>query len=450
MGTLVSEVDWEFISKVKEFHEGLGEKGELFLTDGSNVITPPRKLATVNITDLMQKKITFELKYDENIKVQEYKNFDGEESLVIMRKLKILPNMNWYLVTQVSRSEALKSITKIKSYSSAILILFTVLVSVFSWLVITSIANAFLLAGKGVSDNTEKVSGASIRFGEISRVIASGAQQQSAALEETSASMEEVHSMIQETLKISKESSKKAANCVDNAFEGVQKMNLLVESVNSVGKVTTDAFERVKESNNSLLNVLNLFKEVESKTKVINDIAFQTKLLSFNASVEAARAGEHGKGFAVVAEEIGNLAGVVNKSSSEINGLIGSTAEKISALVEDSKAAVDESIIRTEKEIHNSQKDAQDGLEFFKGLSSVISDINREVNQVSTASEEQTRGVGQINKAMAQIAEANGKNVTASAELEEQTKVLEDAVYGLNLSNKDMNDILKGNKSGPS
>ncbi|MBC7465119.1 MAG: hypothetical protein H7256_03945 [Bdellovibrio sp.] len=49
-------------------------------------------------------------------------------------------------------------------------------------------------------------------------------------------------------------------------------------------------------------------EEIGNKTKVINDIVFQTKLLSFNASVEAARAGEHGKGFAVVAEEVGKLA----------------------------------------------------------------------------------------------------------------------------------------------
>ncbi len=49
-------------------------------------------------------------------------------------------------------------------------------------------------------------------------------------------------------------------------------------------------------------------EDIGDKTKVINDIVFQTKRLSFNASVEAARAGEHGKGFAVVAEEVGNLA----------------------------------------------------------------------------------------------------------------------------------------------
>jgi methyl-accepting chemotaxis protein len=256
--------------------------------------------------------------------------------------------------------------------------------------------------------------------------------------------MEEVNSMVQETYKLSKQSSHKAALCVENAFEGVQKMNGLVDSVKTVGKVTNEAFLKVKESNDSLLEVLNLFKEVETKTKVINDIAFQTKLLSFNASVEAARAGEHGKGFAVVAEEIGNLANVVNRSSSEINSLIDSTSSKISHLVQESKTTVEESISKTEFEIKNSQKDAQDGLEFFKGLSATISDINNEIIQVSTASDEQSRGIDQINKAMLQIADANTKNVSMSAELEQQTKVLEEAVTGLKSSNDNLNKILSG------
>ena len=59
-------------------------------------------------------------------------------------------------------------------------------------------------------------------------------------------------------------------------------------------------------------------EQIKDKVNIINDIVFQTKLLSFNASVEAARAGENGKGFAVVAEEVGNLASVSGKAANEI------------------------------------------------------------------------------------------------------------------------------------
>ena len=64
---------------------------------------------------------------------------------------------------------------------------------------------------------------------------------------------------------------------------------------------------RNNESNKEIQEIVKVIAEIGNKTKVINDIVFQTKLLSFNASVEAARAGENGKGFAVVAEEVGKL-----------------------------------------------------------------------------------------------------------------------------------------------
>ena len=72
-----------------------------------------------------------------------------------------------------------------------------------------------------------------------------------------------------------------------------------------------------------------LISEIGNKTKVINDIVFQTKLLSFNASVEAARAGEHGKGFSVVAEEVGNLAHMSGNSAKEITQLLESSINRV-------------------------------------------------------------------------------------------------------------------------
>ena len=80
------------------------------------------------------------------------------------------------------------------------------------------------------------------------------------------------------------------------------------------------------------LEILGYIKSIEEKTKVINDIVFQTKLLSFNASVEAARAGEQGKGFAVVAEEVGNLATMSGTSAEEISKLLESSISHIESI----------------------------------------------------------------------------------------------------------------------
>lgn len=80
--------------------------------------------------------------------------------------------------------------------------------------------------------------------------------------------------------------------------------------------------KEIERNNTELTKITNMISEINEKTQVINDIVFQTKLLSFNASVEVVRAGEHGKGFAVVAEEVGNLASMSGKASLDISEML--------------------------------------------------------------------------------------------------------------------------------
>jgi methyl-accepting chemotaxis protein len=89
----------------------------------------------------------------------------------------------------------------------------------------------------------------------------------------------------------------------------------------------------MNKSNDEISSIVKVIAEIGDKTKVINDIVFQTKLLSFNASVEAARAGEQGKGFAVVAEEVGNLATMSGKAAEEISSMLGDSMGKVELIV---------------------------------------------------------------------------------------------------------------------
>ena len=153
-------------------------------------------------------------------------------------------------------------------------------------------------------------------------------------------------------------------------------------------------------------------RKISEIVSVIDGIAFQTNILALNAAVEAARAGEQGKGFAVVAGEVRSLAQRSAQAAKEIKGLIEDSVGKVGA---------------------GSQQVERAGATMQEIVASVkrVTDI---MGEISAASEEQSSGIDQVNRAVSQMDEVTQQNAAlveegaAAGSLEEQAQRLAEAV----------------------
>ena len=191
---------------------------------------------------------------------------------------------------------------------------------------------------RGVTEVTDK---RSLEVQEASLKVSSATTEQAAAIQETVSTLNEITAMANKSSDYVKTSVDKSTNSHTVATEGKKAVENMIEAMEAINQSNNDISDEVNKSNEQTAGIVKVINEISDKTKVINDIVFQTKLLSFNASVEAARAGEHGRGFAVVAEEVGNLAEMSGRAAKEISEILQASISNVEAVVKETGESVD-------------------------------------------------------------------------------------------------------------
>ena len=223
------------------------------------------------------------------------------------------------------------------------------------------------------------------------------------AVESSASAIHEISAMASKTA----HSSKNLKDLADQTKVFVQQsnnnMNELDELMKKVeivsNRLKTDSTEKLSD----LQGIIKIMIDIKSKTNLINEIVFQTKLLSFNASVEAARAGEAGKGFAVVAEEIGKLAKSSGDASLEIEKIVTSSIDTTKNKIENVVTHLSNLTSENLESIQYAQKKTDVAVELNRSLANAIEDVYTQTQEIKNASEEQEIGIKEISDALTNL-----------------------------------------------
>lgn len=274
--------------------------------------------------------------------------------------------------------------------------------------------------------------------------LSSSSTEQASAITETATAIEQISSMIQKNSDHSVQSqslSNESREVAQTGEETIEKMKL---AMIDISKSQESIVTQVQNGNIEISSITKLIQEIAEKTKVINDIVFQTKLLSFNASVEAARAGESGKGFAVVAEEVGKLAEMSGSAAQEIFEKLQMSTEKVNSIVSSNTTRVEKLILDGKAKVDHGVRMSTDCAEIFSAINEKAKIVNDLLTEVATASNEQARGIKEINQAVSQLNQTTAQNTQLSTDSYSEALALKTQSDGLNQSMTNLRGIFLG------
>jgi methyl-accepting chemotaxis protein len=216
------------------------------------------------------------------------------------------------------------------------------------------------------------------------------------AINQAASASTEIKNMTEKSVILAQESIAAAENSKKDTIQVSNLLSHMVSSKDLIKGSNTSLNKQIQDGFNKIAQIASLTEKIKTKTQVINDIVFQTKLLSFNASVEAARAGEAGKGFAVVAEEVGKLAQISGQSSKDISDILNENIVLINETINEVTKLVLSTMGSNDQKINDGVKNVQECSKSFENINNKFLSIADSLNQMAISNKEQAIGVTDI------------------------------------------------------
>jgi methyl-accepting chemotaxis protein len=371
----------------------IGKTGYVYVLDskGNYVITKDGKRNGENILDatdtegryfireIVEKAVASKNSelFDSRYK---WKSSDQEEARARVARLGYFAPWDWIIGIVAYEDEFFETRNAITAYARRNLVVqlsvtgLTLLLTICAWWILSGrIGRRLTAVTTRMQSAAAQVFSASGQVSNASEYMAEGASQQAAAIEETSASLEEMAAMTLRNADHARDADllmHEAGMTIDKAHETMGRMTVSMDEINKSGEETQKIID------------------------TIDKIAFQTNLLALNAAVEAARAGQAGAGFAVVATEVRNLAVRAGEAAKNTSELIQGSVKHIkegSTLLEVTNKAFDEVAVKARQ-------------------------VTQLISEIATASDEQAKGIGQVNTAVGEMDKVVQRNAATAEE----------------------------------
>lgn len=451
MGVVIVEFDIHRLSALLSARDGMGETGQNYIigTDGFLRSDMFLNKDTYNVHLNYKNNTPFNLEIVDLVKsgvsnkAIETLDVNGSEVLSVFSLLEV-EGQKWIVVSEKNLSEILSPVYSFLKTVIVIGVIILIALGAAGLFFAIQMSRPIIDSVEKLNIITEELNKDSQELNETAEVLAESAVGQEKALQSTVSAVDQISATIDQNSDNAKNSANVSSSSLETAEVGREVVRKMIQTMDEINNSNQNMINEVQANNQKIQDILNVISEIEEKTKVINEIVFQTKLLSFNASVESARAGEHGKGFAVVAEEVGNLANMSGKSAQEISELLSQSVHRVSSIVEESKVLIEKISREGKIKVEAGQTVARECGDVFDKIYQNFTQVNHLVTEISHASAEQSQGMGAINQAMERLSDGTMKSTSIAKKSSDAARKLDQRSLALRETLTNINSVLLG------
>jgi methyl-accepting chemotaxis protein len=389
----LSEIQ-KLVNQIRPYDKGYAT---LISSDAKYISHPDSKL----IDQLVGKS---ETRITESLVSGKNTSFEAENIYNVIVPIEIgQTGKNWILQIKIPIENVLAGTKKLAVVQGTFGLAGVVIISIVIYFLSVGVSNPLILQNRAVEQVATTLNLHSETLLKLSKNLSDSSTSQSSSLVETSSAMSEINAMVSRNNEAATQSKTAAYKSKQSADDGQAATVKMINSMEEIKESTIKISEQNIKGSHEISEIIKIIQSITDKTKIINDIVFQTKLLAFNASVEAARAGEHGKGFSVVAEEVGTLSQVSGKAAQEITAMLEGGSGRVEKIIKENQNAI-------QLLIQDSSSKVETGLiaveSFTKRLQAIVEsseEVSQLVDEIVDASAQQAAGIHQVTQAINEL-----------------------------------------------